>query len=313
MAIDAVAAKNALSKMKNSFGFGSDDIASHFINIAFPVISQSLWDIFNFSINTGMFPDSWKTARVVPIFKNGECNYRSNYGPISVRPVLSKRFEKLGYDQLYNHLDKNKHLYIFQSGFRTLHSVLTCLLKSTNDSYVSIDNSKVSAVIFIDLKKAFNTVDHGILLAKLHHYGINGIEHDWFRSYVNNRKQFCKVNGDSSKIQSIEIGVLQGSCLGPLLFLLYINDLPFALNEALATMYTDDTTISNSSDNMEDLVSVVNSKLSRLNRWLQGNKLSLNIIKAQAMIVGSKQKLIHMKQSYSTIQKFCLATEDIDL
>ena len=193
------------------------------------------------------------------------------------------------YDQLYNHLDKSKHLYIFQSGFQTLHSVVTCLLKSTNDWYVHIDNSKFSTVIFIDLKKAFDTVDHGIFPAKLHHYGINGIEHVWFRSYLNNHKQFCKVNGESSKIQSIEIRFPQVSCPGPLLFLLYINDLPLALSEAHATMYADDTTISNSSDNMEDLVAVVNSKLSHLNLWLQGNKLSLNVIKAQAMIIGSKK------------------------
>ena len=144
---------------------------------------------------------------------------------------------------------------------------MTWLLKSTNDWYANIDNSIFSAVIFIDLKKAFDTLDDGMFLAKLYHYGVNRIEHDWFRSYLNNRKQFCKVNGDSSKLQSIEIGILQGSCLGPLLFLLYINDLPFALpSEAHATMYADEATISYSSDNMEDLVAVFNSELSRLNR-----------------------------------------------
>ena len=187
---------------------------------------------------------------------------RSNHRPISALPVLSRLLEKLVYDHLYNHLDKNKLLYIFPSGFRTLHLVVTCLLKSTNDWYVNIDNSKVSAVIFIDFKKAFDSVDPGILLGKLHHYGINGIEHDWFRSYLNNRKQSCKANGESSTIQSIEIGVPQGSCLGPLLFLLYIDDLLIALSEAHATVYADDTTISYSSDNMKDLVAVVNSELS---------------------------------------------------
>ena len=123
MAIDTVA---ALSNMKNSFGFGSYGIASHFINIAFPIISQSLCDIFNFSINTGMFPDGWKTARVVSIFKNGGRDDRPNYKPISNLPVSSRLLEKLVYDQLYYHLDKNEHLYIFQSGFRTLHSVVKC-------------------------------------------------------------------------------------------------------------------------------------------------------------------------------------------
>ena len=126
--------------MKNSFGFGSDGIASYFINIAFPVISQPLCDIFNFCIYTGMFPDSWKTTRVAPILKNGERNDQSNYRPISALPVLSRLFKKLVYDQLFNHLDKNKYPYTFQSGFRTKHSVVTCSLKSTNDWYRNIDN-----------------------------------------------------------------------------------------------------------------------------------------------------------------------------
>ena len=227
--------------------------------------------------------------------------------------VLSRLFEKLVYDQLYNHLDNNEHLYTFQSDFRTLHSVVTCLLKSTNDWYVHIDKSKVHAGLFIDLKKALDTVDHGILLAKLHHYGLNAIEHNWFRSYLNDRKQLCKVNSESSKIQSIEIGVPQDSCLGFLLFLLYINDLPFALREAHATIYADDTTISCSSDNMEDIVVVVKAELSRLTRWLQGNKLSPNVVKTQAMIMGSKQKLSRLKQSYSAIPRFHIEIEDIDI
>ena len=135
-AIDAVSAERALGKMKKSFGFWSDGIASHLIKIAFPVISQSLCSIFNLSINTGKFPDSWKTARVAPIFKSGEHDDRSNYRPISALPVVSRLFEKLIYDQLYNHLDRNKYLYIHQSSSRALHSVVTCLLKSTNDWYL---------------------------------------------------------------------------------------------------------------------------------------------------------------------------------
>ena len=177
-ATGAVSEKRALGKMKKSFGFGFDGIASHFIKIAFPLISQSLCSIFNLSINTRKFPDSWKTARVAPIFKSGEHDDRSNYRPISVLPVVSRLFEKLIYDQLYNHLDKNKQLYTHQSSFRALHPVVTCFLKSTNGWYVNIDNSKVNAVIFIDLKKAFDTVDNDILLAKLRHYGVNGIEHE---------------------------------------------------------------------------------------------------------------------------------------
>ena len=116
-----------------------------------------------------------------------------------------------------------------QSSFRALHSDAKCLLKSTHDWDVNIDNSKFNAVIFIDLKKEFDTVDHGILLARMLHYGIKGMEHDWFHFYLNNLKQFCNFNGVSSEIKAIEIGVPQGLCLGPLLFLLYINYLPFAI------------------------------------------------------------------------------------
>ena len=188
-------------------------IASHFINVAFPVISQSPCSNFKSSINTEKLPDSWKTARVAPIFKSGGRDDRSNYRPISVLPAVSRLFEKLVYDQLYNHLDRNNHLYMHQLSFQALHSVVTYFLKTTHDWYVNIDNSKVNAVIFIDLKKAFDTVDHDILLAKMLYYGIKGIEPDWFRSNLNNRKQFCNVNGVSSEIQTIDIGVPQGSCL----------------------------------------------------------------------------------------------------
>ena len=156
-------------------------------------------------------------------------------------------------------------------------------------------------------------MDHDTLLAKMHHYGINGIKHDWFCSYSNNRKQFCNVNGVSSEIQAIDIGVPQGSCLGPLIFLIYVNDLPFALKKAHATMYADDTTICYSSDNIEDLNAVVNAELTCLNDWLRGNKLSLSIIKTQAMLIGSKRKISHIKNSSSVNPAFNVANDDIGL
>ena len=179
-----------------------------------------------------------------------------------------------------------------QSGLRSLHSVVTYLLKGTSDWYIDIDNGRYTAMIFIDLKKAFDTVEYQILLDKIQFYGITGHAHIWFMSYLDNRKQYCRVNGTTSSIENIDIGVSQGSCLGSchLLFLLHINDLPFALKKAKATMYADDTAILYSSDTSDELDLVINEELSCIEKWLQGNKLSLNAVKTQATIIGSKPK-----------------------
>ena len=149
---------SALGNMKKSLGFGSDGIASNFLKIAFPVIFNSICDISNFSIFSASFPDSWKIARVAPTFKRGKPDDRSNCRPISVLPVVSRLFEKLRCDHLYQYLDKHKYLVSHQSGFCSLHLVVTCLLKGTSDWYIDVDNGRYTTMIFIDLKKS---IRHG--------------------------------------------------------------------------------------------------------------------------------------------------------
>ena len=278
-----------------------------------PFISDSLCDILNLSLSSGVFPDGWKVASVAPIFKEGPSDERSNYVPISVLPAVSRLFEKLVYDQLYRYIDENKLISLQQSAFHSSHSVVTCLLKCTNDWYVNTYKGKFTALIFIDPKKAFDTIDHGILLDKMKFYGISGIEHDWFRSYLNNRKQCCKVNGVSSDIKDIDIRVPQGSCLGPFLFLLYVNDLPFALKKAETNMYPDDTMISYSSKTLDELHRVLNAELVNIEKWLQANQLSLNVVKTQAMIVGSMPNVNKMAGQPALLPVFHVGGTDIDL
>ena len=178
-----------------------------------------------------------------------------------------------------------------QSGFRPTYSTVTALLESTNDWCVNIDNGLVNGVIFIDLKKAFDTIDHEILINKLECYGVDCSALGWFKSYLSDRKQRCFVNDTLSSSRSYTYGVPQGSIIGPLLFLVYINDLPNCMNDGLARMYADDTNITFHSHDLSELEDAVNAELINLNTWLQSNKLSLNIAKTELMVIGPRQRL----------------------
>ena len=140
-----------------------------------------------------------------------------------------------------------------------------------------MDTGNYTALVFIDLKKALDTVNHDILLKKMQKYGVSGNELAWSTSYLQNRRQLCKVNGVSSQMEEIHCGVPQGSCLGPLLFIVYINDLPFYLESCQVTMYADDTSISFTAKSVDDLNMTLNKELDSLRKWLLGNKLSLNV------------------------------------
>ena len=233
------------------------------------------WLIINLSIKSCIFPDDWKIAKVTRVFKEGSKSGPNNYRPISVLPIVSKIIEKIIFNQLYNYLTEYNLLADSQHGFRPMHSTLTALLEATNDWYFNIDNGLLNGVLFLGLKKAFDTVYLYILLEELKLYGVDIPSYSWFTSYLLNRKQLTCVSGSLSNEQWSS----SGSVLGPLLFLIYINDLKACPFSSYARMYADDTCLTASAIDPEMLKFKLNHDLEVVRSWLHANKLTLNINK----------------------------------
>ena len=192
---------------------------------------------------TGVFPSVLKTAKVVPVFnKDSKLDY-SNYRPVSLLSNIEKILEKLMYKRLYTFLNNNNIIYDLQFGFRQQYSISHALINITENIRKALEDGNMGCRVFVDLQKAFDTVDHQILLAKLNHYGIRGVSNDWFKSYLSNRNQYVSISCLHSGLTSISCGVPQGSVLGPLLFLLYINDLNQAIKFCKVHHFADDTNL----------------------------------------------------------------------
>ena len=197
------------------------------------------------------------------------------------------------HNQLVEFTNSQDIFYQLQFGFRKNHSTALSLIYLVNKIATSIDQSKITAVVFLDLCKAFDTLDHQILFDKLEHYGVRGLALQWIKSYFSNRTQFIQINDTRSSEEIISCGVPQGSILGPLFFILYINDLPKATSLAECLLFADDTTIFYSNSDPDHLASVMNSELTKISLWMKSNKLSVNIKKTNYVIFKAKQKSVH--------------------
>ena len=276
---------NCLTQLLNKKSSNSDAFNSQILNLIAPVLAQPISHIFNLSINAGIFPESLKLAKVIPIFKKGDPKLPANYRPISLLSNFGKLFEKLIVKRLLNFLNKYNILSQHQFGFRKNHSTTLALINIIDNIYQNLNDNHFVIGIFLDLSKAFDAIDISLLSKKLYYYGVRGKIHDWFVSYLTNRKQYVYVNNVSSDIKCINCGVPQGSVLGPILFLLFINDLTSI--PALADMlklFADDTNLFISDSNITHLETKCNIALTVLAEWMSANKLTINYEKTCYML-----------------------------
>ena len=263
-------------------------MAQHAVNY----ISRPLAYIINLSISRGLFPDAVKSARITPVFKKGSPLTVGNYRPISILPIFSKIFENLVNKQLVSFLEKYDILLETQYGFRKKHSTKLALADLVSDISDKLDDGYTTLGIFIDLKKAFDTIDHGILLRKLEHYGVRGLPLSWFKSYLHNRQQSVVIDGISSHPRHVQCGVPQGSILGPTLFLIYINDIVNSTNFFNFRLFADDTSLFKSTTSQNINLNTINAKLNLVNDWCKANKLTINVEKTNYMIIKTPKRRV---------------------
>ena len=235
--------KKLLLKISNAKATGQDGIPVRFLKDHIELSARIITHIINLSLRTLIVPEAWKAAQISPLYKEGDPTNASNYRPIAILPCVSKILERIVHQQVYAYLNKWQILSKAQFGFRKAHSTTTCVLSLLNYIYSNIDNGKLVGVVFLDLKKAFDTVDHNVFLKKLNKYGLTEQSIAWFRNYLSEHYQVTKVMGPISSPLLNTCGVPQGSILCPLLFILYINDLIDCLGVARIGLYADDTAL----------------------------------------------------------------------
>ena len=245
--------------------------------------------VCNLSMQQGVFPQELKIANVVPLYKKDDSMVFSNYRPVSLLTSLSKVFEKVMYNRLISFLNKYKILYKYQFGFRKDHSTYLALMCLMDKLIKCLENGEHVVGVFLDFSKAFDTVDHDILMTKLYHYGIRDNALNWFKSYLSNREQFVTYNKSKSSMKTIKCGVPQGSILGPVLFLLYINDLSTLCDKVFSIFFADDSNLFKSDKNLSVIEEVLNSELEQISMWLKANKLYMNVSKTQYMIFSGRR------------------------
>ena len=303
-----------IQNLPNKRSSGYDGINNVILKEICDQISSPLSHIFNHSLTTGTFPDDMKTADVVPLYK-GKSRYEvENYRPISLLITISKLLEKVVYRRVYDFLISSNQLYESQYGFRSNHACEHAVGEFISEVVKNNQLGKTTAGIFLDLSKAFDTLEHTVIFKKLETYGIRGKTLDWFKSYLNNRKlrMKCRTSSSSkeslSKLFNITMGTPQGSCLGSLIFLIFCNDLRLHLTHLQCIQFADDTTLFASHKSTRYLEYCITTDLETLHDWFRANKLTLNLEKSVLMMMGGKK---HSSLDSIKIGSYKIKTEKV--
>ena len=276
---------------------GLPNIATWLLKDAFLCLPDIVTMIINASFDSCICPDVWKIANVVPLQKEGNKQLVSNLRPVSLLPVQSKIIEKVVHKKIYEHLQRNDLLCKEQGGFREGFSTVSTASFFVNEIYKSINQKKYILATYLDIKKAFDTVNHQILLKKCKKLGIQGKLLNWLKNYLINRKQITIANNVTSDMGSITCGVPQGSILGPLLFLIYINDLNSCLTCTSDFLYADDTVLLCSGNDLNNVCDNMQNDLDNISNWCNSNKLTINSKKTKFMIFGNRNMLKKIKNT----------------
>jgi hypothetical protein len=278
--------------LPNKKSSGPDEISNRILKLSLPYTVEAITYIFNLCISQNTFPLELKKAKVIPLPKSKQTTDLNNYRPISLLSVLSKILERHIHVHLSHYLEHNALLHPFQSGFRQYHSCTSALSLLTHNCLSAINKSHLSGTVFLDLSKAFDLVDHSILMKKLEMYLGNSNSILLLKSFITERTQRVYLNGSYSNVGTIQHGVPQGSVLGPILFCLYINDLPFHITNPHVTchMLADDTTLQTSSKNHNDAEIALQEALNDTALWCSTNRMVVNPKKSKSMLITTRQK-----------------------
>ena len=288
--IDQSVVLNLLNNINCSKAPGLDNLSGMFLRDGADVLSTPITELINLSISSCTFPDKCKIAKIKPLFKKGSKTEPGNYRPISLLPLISKIFERVIHNQLQAYLNEKKILYQFQSGFRTNFSTDSCLSYLHDKILKGFDCGKYTGMILIDLQKAFDTIDHEILLNKLVYLGLSNEVVNWFKSYLTKRLNYVQIANKLSTSSIVTCGVPQGSILGPLLFLIYVNDMSQSVDCELL-LYADDSCLIFSDKDTKNIETALNVNFSSLCDWFVDNKLSIHLGKTESILFGTRRRL----------------------